>query len=216
MVGYLDDVASIRSEGPGRSRGTRTLVAVQAILLFVGLLYAVELLDTILANRLDGAGVRPRDAEGLDGIVFAPLLHAGWAHLAANTVPLFVFGFLILLEGVARWAVVTAVVWVVGGLGVWLTAGENTLHLGASVLAFGWLTYLLVRGFFSGSAGQVMVGLVLLFLYGGVLWGVLPGQPGVSWQGHLFGAAGGVCAAWWLGRRDRERETAAALGQGFS
>jgi len=179
--------------------------------LFVVLLYAVEVVDTVLGNRLDAAGVLPREAEGLDGIVFAPMLHSGWDHLAANTVPLLVLGFLILLGGVARWLAVTALVWVVGGVGVWFTGGENTLHLGASVLAFGWLVYLIVRGFFSRSAQQVAIGVLLLFFYGGLLWGVLPGQPGVSWQGHLFGAVGGFLAAWWLGRRDRER---ARLGSG--
>lgn len=186
-------------------RATRAVVAAQVIAVFVCMLYVVELVDTVLGNRLDGAGVRPRDVDGLDGIVFAPLLHAGWAHLVANTVPLLVFGFLILLGGVARWAAVTAVVWVVGGIGVWVTGGDHTVHIGASVLAFGWLVYLLLRGFFARSASQILVGLVLLFVYGGVLWGVLPGQPGVSWQGHLFGAAGGAWAAWWLGRRDRDR-----------
>jgi membrane associated rhomboid family serine protease len=181
---------------------------VQVIVVFVGLLYVVELTDTILGNTLDASGVRPREIEGLDGILWAPMLHGGWGHLMANTVPLLVLGFLILLSGVARWAAVTAVVWVVGGLGTWLTGGEQTVHLGASVLAFGWLVYLLVRGFFSRSPTQIMVGVVLLFLYGGLLLGVLPGQPGVSWQGHLFGAVGGVVAAWWLGRRDRERAVA--------
>ncbi len=193
-------------ERPGTS--SRPLVAVQVIVVFVGLLYVVELTDTILGNTLDASGVRPREVEGLDGILWAPMLHGGWGHLMANTVPLLVLGFLILLSGVARWAAVTAVVWVVGGLGTWLTGGEQTVHLGASVLAFGWLVYLLVVGFFSRSATHIMVGVVLLFLYGGLLLGVLPGQPGVSWQGHLFGAVGGVVAAWWLGRRDRERAVA--------
>ena len=197
---------------PGRTgTSSRVLLAVEVIAVFVGLLYVVELADMLLGNRLDGAGVRPREVDGLDGIFFAPLLHGGWGHLAANTVPLLVFGFLILLSGVGRWAAVTAVVWLVGGAGTWLTGGDHTVHLGASVLAFGWLVYLLVRGFFSRSAVQVLVGVVLLALYGGVLWGVLPGQPGVSWQGHFFGAVGGVCAAWWFGRRDRERNRGQAL-----
>ncbi len=182
---------------------SRVSLAAQVIAAFVALLYAIELVDVLLGGRLDLAGVEPREPEGLDGILWAPLLHGSWAHLAANTVPLLVFGFLILLAGVARWLVVTAVVWVVGGLGVWLTGGDNTLHLGASVLAFGWLVFLLVRGFFSRSPRQVLVGVLLLFLYGGLLLGVLPGTPGVSWQGHLFGALGGLLAAWWLGRRDR-------------
>jgi membrane associated rhomboid family serine protease len=194
-----------QTEGRRRSRG---FVAAQVIAVFVGLLYVVELADAILDTELDAAGVRPRELEGLDGIIYAPMLHASWDHLFANTVPLLVFGFLILLAGVRRWLAVTAIVWVVGGLGVWLTGGEQTLHLGASVLAFGWLVYLLLHGFFARSAPQIAIGVILLFMYGGLLLGVLPGQPGVSWQGHLFGAVGGAWAAVWLGRRDREEELA--------
>ena len=190
--------------GAGTTRGPGA-VALQVIVVFVGLLYVIELVDVFLGNRLDRAGVEPRDLDGIDGILFAPVLHAGWGHLAANTVPLLVFGFLILLAGVGRWLAVTAIVWLVGGVGVWLTGGEQTVHLGASVLAFGWLVYLLVRGVFTLSASHIALGVILLFLYGGILWGVLPGQPGVSWQGHLFGAVGGLWAAWSLGRRDRER-----------
>jgi membrane associated rhomboid family serine protease len=186
-----------------RQGRSRPLVAAQVIVGFVALLYLVELVDTLDRNRLDGYGIRPREVDGLDGIVFAPLLHHGWAHLAANTVPLLVFGFLILLAGVARWVAVTAVVWVVGGVGTWVTGQPHSLHLGASVLAFGWLVYLLLRGIFARDAAQVALGAILLFLYGGILYGVLPGQPGISWQGHLFGALGGALAAYRLGATDR-------------
>lgn len=211
--GYRVDMSTPAQ--PARLGGrSRTRTAVQVITVFVVLLYALELVDTVLGNRLDAAGVRPRDVDGLGGVLFAPLLHGGWAHLAANTVPLVLFGFLILLAGVARWAAVTAVVWLVGGVGVWVTGPENSVHIGASVLAFGWLVYLLLRGLFSGSLRQILVGLVLLFLYGGLLLGVLPGRPGVSWQGHLFGAIGGGIAAWWFGQQDRARRSRLALPRG--
>jgi len=185
------------------TREPRVALAVQVIVAFVALLYGIELLDSLVGHRLDGFGVRPRQEDGLDGIAFAPLLHLGWGHLMANTLPLLVFGFLILLAGVTRWLAVTAVVWVVGGVGTWLTGQPGSVHIGASVLAFGWLVYLLLRGVFSRRVGQVLLGLVLLLVYGGLLFGVLPGQPGVSWQGHLFGAVGGGLAAWWWGVRDR-------------
>jgi membrane associated rhomboid family serine protease len=169
---------------------------------FVVGLYAIELVDQLLANRLDQEGIRPRDDEGLLGILFAPALHAGWGHLMANTVPALVLGFLILLSGVGHWVAVTAVIWVVGGLGTWLVAPPNTVHLGASILVFGWLVFLVLRGLFSRRASQILLGIVVFLLYGGILWGVLPGQPGISWQGHLFGALGGVVAAMLLVDRE--------------
>ena len=168
---------------------------------FVALLYVIEFIDSLMNNRLDADGVRPREADGLMGIVFAPLLHAGWGHLAANTLPVLVLGFLILLSGARTWLAVTAIVWVVGGFGTWLTGQDNSVHIGASVLIFGWLVYLIVRGFFSAKMGQIALGVLILIFYGGMLWGVFPGEQGISWQGHLFGALGGALAAWLLADR---------------
>lgn len=191
------------STRPEADRAPRSLVALEVIIGFVVVLYLVELVDTLSGHRLDQGGVRPREVDGLDGVLFAPVLHAGWGHLLANTVPLLVFGFLILLAGVARWLWVTGVVWLVAGVGIWLVSPTGSLTIGASVLAFGWLVYLLLIGVFSRTLWQVLVGVALLLLYGSVLLGVLPGTPGVSWQGHLFGAIGGGLAAWWWGMRDR-------------
>jgi membrane associated rhomboid family serine protease len=170
---------------------------------FVALLWVVEIVDAVMNHRLDQYGVEPRDGEGLLGIVFAPLLHSGWEHLSANTVPALVLGFLTLASGIVRGLEATAVIWLVAGAGVWLVAPSHTIHLGASSLIFGWLVYLMIRGIFTRRAGQIILGMVLFFVYGSVLWGVLPGQPGISWQGHLFGAIGGGLAAWLVGLDER-------------
>lgn len=188
---------------PAVSRGLPAGEAMVGSIGFVGLLWLIEVIDTLLGNRLDAEGIRPGDPEGLSGIAFAPLLHGGWGHLLANSVPLLVLGFLLLLSGVRRWLSVTAVVWIVGGLGTWVLGGAGTVHIGASGLVFGWLVYLILRGVFSRRPGQIAVGVLVLLVYGGLLWGVLPSQPGVSWQGHLFGALGGGLAAYWFASGDR-------------
>ncbi len=174
------------------------------IIAFTGLLYLAEAVDTVLGGVLDGAGIQPRQLDGLDGVLWAPLLHAGWPHLAANTVPVLVLGFLALAGGVTQFVMVTGTVWIVGGLGTWLIAGGGT-HIGASILIFGWMVFLLVRGFYARSAGQITLAGMLFLLWGGMLWGVLPGMPGVSWEGHLFGALGGLLAARFVASANRAR-----------
>ena len=162
---------------------------------FTALLYLIELVDAILPTDLDRFGIHPRSLSGLLGIIWAPLLHHGWGHLAANTLPVLIFGFLAMSIGLRQWIAVTATIWLVSGIGVWLIGGAG-VTVGASGLALGWLTFLLVRGLFTRSFLQLGIGLVLLFYWGSTLFGVLPGNPGISWQGHLFGAAAGVLAAW--------------------
>ncbi len=171
----------------------------------VGALYVIELVNMALPFNLDEVGgIVPRQVSRLDGILFAPLLHLGFTHLMSNTVPLLVLGWLVLAGGVREFVVVTVVVWVTSGAGTWLI-GSEAVHVGASGVAFGWMTFLLVRGFFTHSFGQTAVAAVLFFCWGGMLWGMLPGQPGISWEGHLFGALGGLIAASAVARAPRAR-----------
>jgi membrane associated rhomboid family serine protease len=182
---------------PGRA------AVVMALLL--ALLWGLELLDQASGNALDTLGIHAREVDGLPEIFTAPFLHAGWDHLAGNSLPFFVLGFLVLLGGIARWLVSSLVSVVSSGLTAWLLTPPGTIILGASGLIFGWLTYLLARALWSRRPGQVALAVLVLFLYGGLIWGVLPGASGISWQAHLGGAAGGVLAAWLLHRREAER-----------
>ncbi|MGB5149712.1 MAG: rhomboid family intramembrane serine protease [Mycobacterium sp.] len=180
---------------------------------FVAVLYAVEIVDTVMGHRLDDDGIRPLQTDGLWGILWAPLLHGGWPHLIANTVPTLVLGFLMTLAGMGRFIGATAIIWVLGGFGTWLIGNIGaycpsvqctTNHIGASGLIFGWLTFLIVLGFFTRTAWEIIVGVIVGLVYGGFLLGVLPGTPGVSWQGHLCGAVAGFIAAYLLSRPERK------------
>lgn len=197
---------------PGRSPARsarilppRPLRAAVTMASLTGLLYVSEGIDQAIGGKLDADGIVPRQLSGLDGVLWAPLLHGGWPHLIANTIPFLVFGFLAMANGIGQFVAVTATIWLLGGLGVWLTAPDNTVHIGASGVIFGWLVFLLVRGFFARSLKQIALAVPLFLLWGGVLLGVLPGQPGVSWQGHLFGALAGLLAAWLVARSDAHR-----------
>ncbi|QYN37143.1 rhomboid family intramembrane serine protease [Pseudonocardia sp. DSM 110487] len=173
------------------------------MLLFTAGLYVVEAFDVVSGGALDRTyGIEPLQVDGLDGVLFAPLLHGNWAHLMSNTVPFLVFGFLAMAGGFRQFLVVTATIWVLGGLGVWLTGGSG-YHIGASGVIFGWLVFLLTRGFFARSGLQILMAVGLFFVWGGILFGVLPGQPGISWQAHLFGALAGLLAARLAARADR-------------
>lgn len=167
---------------------------------FAVLLWLLEIVDVASGHPLDAYGVQPRSDDGLVGVAVAPMLHFGFDHLVGNTVPVLVLGFLTLATGVARGLLATAIIWVIGGLGVWIFAQPGTNHAGASVLIFGWIVFLVVRGFLNRRPTEILIGVAVFLLYSGALLGVLPGQPGVSWQGHLFGAVGGVVAARALSR----------------
>ncbi|MBD2089978.1 rhomboid family intramembrane serine protease [Microcoleus sp. FACHB-1515] len=166
---------------------------------FVVLIWLLESIDRlVLRHRLNRLGIRPRSQIGLRGILFAPLLHGTWQHLSANTVPFVVLGGLVMLGGLDEFAIVTAVVWLVSGLGVWLFATSNSLHIGASGLIFGYFGFLLLRSYFQQDLTSGAIALLVLFLYSPLIWGILPIRRGISWQGHLFGLVGGGLAARYL------------------
>jgi membrane associated rhomboid family serine protease len=189
-------VVAIKREGYGR--------ALQLLLAMVLLMWVLEVVDTALDNRLDRLGIEPRDVDGLDGVVAAPFLHVGFGHLLANTVPFAAMGAVIALEGAWRLFGVTAIAAVVSGLGTWLIAPADTIHLGASGVVFGYATYLIARGWFNRRPLEIAIGLVVALLWGGALLAGLEPQEGISWQGHLFGAIGGVVAASALSERARQ------------
>lgn len=166
---------------------------------FVALFWFLEAVDRLILNgALDGFGIIPRTAVGLWGVFLAPFLHLGFAHVAANSIPFLVLGWFVMLNRQAAFWIVTGVTAVVSGLGVWLFAPSNSVHLGASGLIFGYFGFLLLRGYFERSLRSITLALLVLFLYGGMIWGVLPLRVGISWQGHLFGFIGGGLAAYWL------------------
>lgn len=162
-------------------------------------IWAVHLVNVLVfGGNLVFFGIHPLDMSALWHIITAPLLHANFEHLISNTVPGAIFSFLIGMSRARVWWEVTVFVVLLGGVGVWLLGGPGTNHIGASGLVYGWLAYLLVRGMFNRDFLQILLGIFLGVAYSGLIWGVLPGVPGVSWQAHLFGAVGGVAAGMFM------------------
>ena len=178
-----------------------------------GVMWISEIVDQVAGGRLDRYGIEPRDPDGLDGILFAPFLHAGFDHLIGNTIPFLLLGFAIALGGALRVALVTAIVAAVGGLGTWLAGPANTVHIGASGIVFGYAAYLVARGMFSRSAAQIGLGVAVLAIWGTTLLRGLVPEDGISWQGHLFGAVGGVLAARLLHGRARAEHAEPAASE---
>lgn len=183
--------------------------AAQTMGVLAGVMLILQVLNAVSGYALNPLlGLLSRQLAGLDGILFAPVLHGGWGHFVGNLTLLVLLGLLLFVGGVREFVIVTVTVWLLGGLGVWLFGPSNTVTIGSSSLVYGWLAYLIARGAFTRNAWQLLIGAVLVLLLGSVLWtGIvqtawldLVSGTNVSWQGHLFGAAGGVLAAVLLGR----------------
>ena len=161
----------------------------------LGVLWLVFALNTLDGGGLMGYGIVPRTELGLRGIVFAPFLHANRAHLAANSVPFLILGWLVMLRNARHFWAVTVAAMLGSGVVAWTIGAPDTVHIGASGVIFGYLGFLMLSGWFARRFWSIALSLAVTLLRGGLVLGVMPGQPGVSWQAHLGGFAGGVIAA---------------------
>ncbi|UKY51067.1 rhomboid family intramembrane serine protease [Streptomyces inhibens] len=181
---------------------SRAKPAICLMLGWVALLWLLEGVDFATGGALDTFGIQPREPGELVDVVPAAFMHFGFGHLAANTLPLLLLGFVAALRsGVRRFLAVVLLIILASGLGVWLTAAPASNTAGASGVVFGLFGYLLVRGFIERKLLDIGIGLTVGAVYGSILWGALPTDSGISWQGHLFGLVGGVLAAFVLRER---------------
>jgi len=166
--------------------------------LLLAVIWAVQAVNVVLGYALNGwFGLIPRRIGGLDGIALMPFLHASFTHAASNTVPMIILGGLMAATAPRRTLPASVIIVVLGGLGTWIF-GKTALHVGASGLIFGWFGFLVARGLVERRLVPLAAAIGVGFVYGSMVWGVLPGQPGVSWEAHLFGAIGGIAAAFLL------------------
>lgn len=168
---------------------------------FVALIWLIDILNWALALELQRFGVRPRQFAGLPGILLAPLLHGGPVHLIANSLPLLVLGTGMLYLYPNSALKVLPAVYLGPGIAVWLLA-DGSVHVGSSGLVYGLVSYIFVAGLIRLDRRAIAASLLVCFLYGSLVWGVLPIRPGVSWETHLAAALIGLALAIALRRLD--------------
>jgi membrane associated rhomboid family serine protease len=179
----------------------RLRIAFFAVLSFTLLLWVVELTETIGGLDFTHLGIYPRRVSGLAGVLLAPFIHGSFKHLFANTAPIIVIGTLLLFTYPRAAKILLPVVYLGGGVLVWLFA-RQAYHIGASGITFGMLFFILTLGIIRWEQRAIAIALVVFFLYGGTIWGVLPTAPEISFESHLSGALIGLVLAFLLRHRD--------------
>jgi membrane associated rhomboid family serine protease len=172
-------------------------------LLFVVTLWTIHLVSTIFGLDLYKFGIFPRETIGLRGILFAPLIHASFSHLFSNTLPLLVLGTALLLGYPRASKIVLPVIYLGSGLAVWLFA-RSSFHIGASGITFGLLSFVFVVGALRWDPKAIALSCLVFFMYGGMIWGILPIDPKISFESHFFGAVIGVACAFILRNYDKK------------
>ncbi|HNV48126.1 MAG TPA: rhomboid family intramembrane serine protease [Spirochaetota bacterium] len=175
------------------------LGAVKFMAGFVLLLWIILLASA--AFPIKNLGIVPRTITGLVGVAAAPFLHQDAAHLIANSFSLFVLGTVLIALEKGRALTIMISLAILGGFGTWLIGRPGTVHIGASGLVFGLLSYLFFFGVFKRDLKSIIVSIAIFFLYGGAVWGVIPSSPHVSWESHLCGFIAGIPLARYYARR---------------
>ena len=163
----------------------------------VSLLWIIIIINAIIPIDFNQFGIMPRKTEGIKGILFAPFLHLNWQHLMSNSMPLIILltGLFWLYRKVALRILVLSTI--IGGGLVWLL-GREAFHIGASGVIFSLVAFFIASGIFKRDFKAILLAIIVFFMYGGIVWGVLPGQAGVSWEGHLFGFITGIGLAYFF------------------
>lgn len=172
----------------------RTSDAVQISASIVLILYVVFYVNVFLGGWMNVLGILPRTIWGLMGVLFSPLLHGSTAHLTTNAVSMFILLFILFLYREYKADKTLILIWLFSGLGTWLI-GRPTLHIGASGVVYGLVTYLILSAWWLRSWRSVIMAIGILFVYGGMIYGVLPQKGPISWEGHLSGAIAGILIA---------------------
>ena len=178
----------------GRKQLTLFWQGFSGIIIFIMVIWIVEIANAVSDYRLSYLGIDPRSITGLPGILLSPLIHHGIEHVAMNTVPILILGLLMSVKYNQHLFRISLFIIIFGGLAVWLL-GRPSLHVGASGLIFGYFGFLLAGGLYGRNVGSLLIAVITVLLYGSMIWGILPLQPYVSWEAHLFGFISGVVAA---------------------
>lgn len=160
-------------------------------------IWGIQVVNALVGYQLSYQfGVQAWNPLSLPEVFTAPFLHYGWDHIEGNSGPLFIFGFLAAFRGVRKFVSVTILIIVISGLGAWLTSTPGTVTAGASGVVFGYFGYIMVRGLFDRHGIDIVIGVVMALSFAYQFSVIVPGTPGVSWQGHLFGFVAGILGGW--------------------
>lgn len=162
--------------------------------ILVSLLWVVHVLALIFDFDISSLGIYPKRISGLQGIVFAPLIHSGFTHLISNTFPLLILGTILFYFYNKLGLAVTILAWLFSGLWVWVFA-TGSYHIGASGIIYAWASFLFTSGIIRGHPQLVAISLLVAFVYGSIIWGIFPTHERISWEGHLMGMVAGIVLA---------------------